>query len=179
MPRSSDSTLSSSRVTELLTLSLRPAPAEKAHFGRLYPGSCPFGHDPQLMTIGESRNVDWPVNQELRLAAQLLLHHNRPVHQLHYWRSCTDPSDNLPFHPSFTREQDPKILKLLHLQQEISTNLKWPSHLFTTVMLCLITQKLLNDSQKWKPFDEVWHLPAVTNGTSKGLTPWSYLDKSC
>ncbi len=23
-------------------------PAEKAHFGRLYPGSCPFGHDPQL-----------------------------------------------------------------------------------------------------------------------------------
>ncbi len=27
------------------------------------------------MTIGESRNVDWPVNQELRLAAQLLLHH--------------------------------------------------------------------------------------------------------
>ncbi len=24
----------------------------------LYPGSCPFGHDPQLMTIGESRNID-------------------------------------------------------------------------------------------------------------------------
>ncbi len=33
-------------------------PAEKAHFGRLYPGSCPFSHDPQLMTIGESRNID-------------------------------------------------------------------------------------------------------------------------
>ena len=33
-------------------------PAEKAHFGSLYPGSCPFGHDPKLMTIGESRNVD-------------------------------------------------------------------------------------------------------------------------
>uniref|UniRef100_A0A3P8Z497 Globin domain-containing protein n=1 Tax=Esox lucius TaxID=8010 RepID=A0A3P8Z497_ESOLU len=33
-------------------------PAEKAHFGRLYSGSCPFGHDPKLMTIGESRGED-------------------------------------------------------------------------------------------------------------------------
>ncbi|KAK3544053.1 hypothetical protein QTP86_000397 [Hemibagrus guttatus] len=33
-------------------------PTEEAHFGRLYPGSYPFGHDPELMTIGESRNVD-------------------------------------------------------------------------------------------------------------------------
>ncbi len=90
-------------------------PTEKAHFGRLYPGSCPFGHDPKLMTIGESRNVDWPVNRELRLAAQLFLHHDRqPVHRPHYCRSCTDPSVNLPLHPSLTREQDPQILELLH-----------------------------------------------------------------
>ncbi|KAK3566086.1 hypothetical protein QTP86_025538 [Hemibagrus guttatus] len=27
-------------------------PTEEAHFGRLYPGSYPFGHDPELMTIG-------------------------------------------------------------------------------------------------------------------------------
>ncbi|KAK3545464.1 hypothetical protein QTP70_007684 [Hemibagrus guttatus] len=33
-------------------------PTEEAHFGCLYPGSYPFGHDPELMTIGESRNVD-------------------------------------------------------------------------------------------------------------------------
>ncbi|KAK3572156.1 hypothetical protein QTP86_022232 [Hemibagrus guttatus] len=33
-------------------------PTEEAHFGHLYPGSYPFGHDPELMTIGESRNVD-------------------------------------------------------------------------------------------------------------------------
>ncbi|KAL0146834.1 hypothetical protein M9458_057773, partial [Cirrhinus mrigala] len=26
-------------------------PTEKTHFGRLYPGSYPFGHDPKLMTI--------------------------------------------------------------------------------------------------------------------------------
>ncbi|KAK3517186.1 hypothetical protein QTP70_000829 [Hemibagrus guttatus] len=33
-------------------------PTEEAHFGHLYPGSYPFSHDPELMTIGESRNVD-------------------------------------------------------------------------------------------------------------------------
>ncbi|KAK3555190.1 hypothetical protein QTP86_010028 [Hemibagrus guttatus] len=33
-------------------------PTEEAHFGCLYPGSYPFSHDPELMTIGESRNVD-------------------------------------------------------------------------------------------------------------------------
>ncbi|XP_060798521.1 class I histocompatibility antigen, F10 alpha chain-like isoform X2 [Neoarius graeffei] len=37
-------------------------PAKETHFGRLYPRSCPFGHYPKLMTIGESRNVDRPVN---------------------------------------------------------------------------------------------------------------------
>ncbi|KAK3568299.1 hypothetical protein QTP86_003146 [Hemibagrus guttatus] len=33
-------------------------PTKEAHFGRLCPGSYPFGHDPELMTIGESRNID-------------------------------------------------------------------------------------------------------------------------
>ncbi len=47
-------------------------PTEKAHFGRLYPGSCPFGHDPKLMTIGESRNVDWP--KELSRKAKLSIY---------------------------------------------------------------------------------------------------------
>ncbi|KAK3529130.1 hypothetical protein QTP70_016558 [Hemibagrus guttatus] len=32
-------------------------PAEEAHFGRLYPGSYPFGHDPELMTIGKVREL--------------------------------------------------------------------------------------------------------------------------
>ncbi len=107
-------------------------PAEKAHFGSLYPGSCPFSYAPQLIIIGECRNVDWPVNRELRLAAQLLLHHDRLVHRPHYCRSYTNPSVNLPFHPSLTREQDPKILKLVHLQKELSSNLKWASHLIPT-----------------------------------------------
>uniref|UniRef100_A0A3Q3ISA4 Wiz C-terminal zinc finger domain-containing protein n=1 Tax=Monopterus albus TaxID=43700 RepID=A0A3Q3ISA4_MONAL len=76
------------------------------------------------MTIGENGNVDRPVNRELRLTAQLLLHHDRLVHRPHYCGGCTDPPVNLLFHPSLTHEQDPKILELLHLRQELSTNLK-------------------------------------------------------
>ena len=86
-------------------------PAEETHFSRLYPGSYSFGHDPKFMTIGEGRNVDWPVNWELRLSTQLSLHHDRPIQRLHYCGRCTDSPVNLTVHPSLTREQDPKILK--------------------------------------------------------------------
>ncbi|KAK3549111.1 hypothetical protein QTP70_032423, partial [Hemibagrus guttatus] len=54
MWRSSSSTPSSSRVTELLTLSLRERPAtlwRKLISAQPYLGSYPFGHDPELMTI--------------------------------------------------------------------------------------------------------------------------------
>lgn len=50
--------LPSDRASHPISKGSPSHPAEKAHFGRLYPGSCPFGHDPKLMTIGESRNVD-------------------------------------------------------------------------------------------------------------------------
>ncbi|MEQ2300449.1 hypothetical protein AMECASPLE_025545 [Ameca splendens] len=43
-------------------------PMEEAHFSRLYPESHSFGHDPKSMAIGEGRNVDRPVNQELRFS---------------------------------------------------------------------------------------------------------------
>ncbi|KAK3553840.1 hypothetical protein QTP70_012194 [Hemibagrus guttatus] len=65
-------------------------PTEEAHFGRLYPGSYPFGHDPELMTI--DRYID---------------------------RITANPSVNLTIHPSLTRKQDPEILKLLHLRKEL------------------------------------------------------------
>ncbi len=117
--------------------------AKKANFGRLYPGSCP----PQLMTIGESRNVDWPVNRELRLAAQLLLHHDRPVHRPHYCRSCTDPSVNLPFHPSLHREYDPEILKLLHLRQEHST---MASDLEVLIVIPAASHSVANHPSAWR-----------------------------
>lgn len=48
---------------------------EAPHLCRLYPGSCSFGHNPQLTTAGEGRTVDRPVNWELRLVARLFLHH--------------------------------------------------------------------------------------------------------
>ncbi|KAK3527484.1 hypothetical protein QTP86_023019, partial [Hemibagrus guttatus] len=80
-------------------------PTEEAHFGRLYPGSYPFGHDPELMAI--DRYID-----------------------PHYCCCCTDPSVNLTIHPSLTREQDPEILKLLHLRKDLPSNLKGASHLF-------------------------------------------------
>uniref|UniRef100_A0A3P9DCN9 Phospholipid phosphatase related 5b n=1 Tax=Maylandia zebra TaxID=106582 RepID=A0A3P9DCN9_9CICH len=65
MWRSSSSTLSPSRMAELPTLSLRDRashPSEEAHFCRLYPRSRSFSHYPQLVTIGEGRDVDRPVN---------------------------------------------------------------------------------------------------------------------
>ncbi len=94
-------------------------PTEEAHFGRLYSRSCSFGHYPKLMTIGEGRNKDRPVNRELCLSAQLPLHHDGSVQSPHYCRRCTDPPVDLSLHPSLTREQDPEILKFLHLGQDL------------------------------------------------------------
>ncbi|XP_033181591.1 uncharacterized protein LOC113140702 isoform X1 [Mastacembelus armatus] len=42
----------------------------------------------------------------------LPLHRNGSVHQPHFCCQCTDPSISRTLHPSLTREQDPKILKL-------------------------------------------------------------------
>ncbi|MEQ2220455.1 hypothetical protein ILYODFUR_005639 [Ilyodon furcidens] len=78
MWRSSGSTPSSSHMTEFHTISkgVPGHPTEEAHFSRLYPGSRSFGHDPKFMAIGEGRNVDRPVNRELRFSDQLSLHHS-------------------------------------------------------------------------------------------------------
>jgi len=73
-------------------------PAEEAHFGHLYSRSRSFGHYPQLVTIGEGRNVDWPINPRAS--------------------PSTDPPVSLPLHSSLTREQDPEILELLHLGKD-------------------------------------------------------------
>ncbi|MEQ2287007.1 hypothetical protein AMECASPLE_008119 [Ameca splendens] len=67
MWRSSGSTPSPSQMAELLILSLR----KEAHFSHLYLEPRSFGHDPKFMAIGEGRNVDRPVNRELRFSAQL------------------------------------------------------------------------------------------------------------
>ena len=82
---------SSSRMAELLTLSLRespPRPSEEAHFSLLYLRSCYFSHYPKLVTIGQGRNKDQRVN----------LYHNRPAQSSHHRRCRTDPSVDLPLY---------------------------------------------------------------------------------
>lgn len=54
-------------------------PTKEAHFDCLYPQPYFFRPDSKVMTIDQSHNVDWPVNQELYLAAQLPLCHDRLV----------------------------------------------------------------------------------------------------
>ncbi|KAK0130536.1 hypothetical protein N1851_035235 [Merluccius polli] len=71
------------------------------------------------MTIGEGRNVDRLVNRELCLSAQLPLHHDGSVQSPHYCRRRTDPPVDLPLNPPLTREQDPEVLELLHLGQDL------------------------------------------------------------
>lgn len=78
MANRNGSTPSFLRMSELLTLFLRLTPATlRRHLicAAYIPGSCTFGHNPQLMTRGEGWTVDRPVNWELRLVAQLFLHH--------------------------------------------------------------------------------------------------------
>ncbi|MEQ2249512.1 hypothetical protein ILYODFUR_030048 [Ilyodon furcidens] len=65
-------------------------PTKEAHFSRLYPGSRSFSHDPKFMPIGDGRNIDPPVNQELCFSAQLSLHHNGPAQRPHYCSSHID-----------------------------------------------------------------------------------------
>ncbi|MED6261180.1 hypothetical protein ATANTOWER_001932 [Ataeniobius toweri] len=103
-------------------------PAREAHFSHLYPGSCSFSHDPKFMLIGEGKNVDRPLNQDLNFSAQLCLHHNGLAQLHHYCGGHSNESVDLPLHC----EQDPELLELLQLRQELSSNLKRASHPFSS-----------------------------------------------
>ncbi|MEQ2236162.1 hypothetical protein ILYODFUR_009591 [Ilyodon furcidens] len=76
------------RASHTISKGMPGHPTEEAHFSRLYQGSCPFGHDPKFMAIGEGRNVDQPVNRELRFVSPLLQQLHRSV--------CRSPA---PFSP--------------------------------------------------------------------------------
>ncbi|KAL3970244.1 alcohol-forming fatty acyl-CoA reductase [Sarotherodon galilaeus] len=95
-------------------------PSEEAHFCRLYPRSRSFGHYPQLVAIGEGRDVDRP----------LPLHHDGPVQRPHHCSRSTNPSVDLRLPSPITREQDPEILELLHLGQELIPDPEWALHPF-------------------------------------------------
>lgn len=55
-------------------------PTQEAHFSPFYLRFRSFGHYSETVTIGKSRNEDWPVNREVCLLAQLSLHpdHTHP-----------------------------------------------------------------------------------------------------
>ncbi|TWW54108.1 hypothetical protein D4764_0211280 [Takifugu flavidus] len=69
-------------------------PVEETHFDRLYPRSRSFSHHPTLMAID-------------RLSARVTAD------------ADTKPPVDPPFHTTLTREQDPEILELLHLRQDL------------------------------------------------------------
>ena len=63
------------------------------------------------------------------MASHLLLHHNQPTQRPHYcWRS-PDPSVHLSLQLTITCEQDPHILRLLHLRQRLITDSEGALHL--------------------------------------------------
>ncbi|MEQ2313805.1 hypothetical protein AMECASPLE_005728 [Ameca splendens] len=70
------------RMAEFPTLSLRECPATQQ--SKLISAACIRDLDPKFMTIGKGRNVDQPVNQELRFLAQFSLHHYGPAQCSHY-----------------------------------------------------------------------------------------------
>ncbi|KAK0146683.1 hypothetical protein N1851_013966 [Merluccius polli] len=81
-------------MTELLTLSLRESPATLRR---------------KLISAACTRD----------LVLSLPLHHDGSVQSPHYCRRRTDPPVDLPLHPPLTREQDPEVLELLHLGQDL------------------------------------------------------------
>ncbi|MEQ2288574.1 hypothetical protein AMECASPLE_023996 [Ameca splendens] len=76
------------------------------------------------MPISRGRNVDQPVNRELRLSTQLSLHYNGPAQHPYYCGGRTNSSVDLPLLSPLTHEQDPEIFELLQLRQKLPSNLK-------------------------------------------------------
>uniref|UniRef100_A0A3Q2WI03 Lipid phosphate phosphatase-related protein type 5-like n=1 Tax=Haplochromis burtoni TaxID=8153 RepID=A0A3Q2WI03_HAPBU len=60
----------------------------------------------------------------------LSLHHNGPVKRPHHCSRSTNPSVDLPLPSPVTHEQDPEILELLHLDQELVPDPAWALHPF-------------------------------------------------
>ncbi|XP_078031325.1 uncharacterized protein LOC117266705 isoform X2 [Epinephelus lanceolatus] len=80
-------------IGDLLTLSLRLSPATPRR--KVIAVAHSFGQYPELMTIGEGWDVEGPVNQKLRLLAQLRLHHDGPTQRPHHCMHQT--TDSLSF----------------------------------------------------------------------------------
>uniref|UniRef100_A0A669CDG2 Uncharacterized protein n=1 Tax=Oreochromis niloticus TaxID=8128 RepID=A0A669CDG2_ORENI len=60
----------------------------------------------------------------------LPLHHDGPVQRPHHCSRSTNPSVDLRLPSPITREQDPEVLELLHLGQELIPDPEWALHPF-------------------------------------------------
>lgn len=107
-------------VTQLLNLSWRmplPShPTEQTHFVCLYPWSHSFAHHPKLVTRGDGGNVDWPVNTELLLSTQLLLHLHGLGQWMHHCRRSIFPP--LVNKTSGTWTSPPEEFQSLHARRD-------------------------------------------------------------
>ncbi|MEQ2282049.1 hypothetical protein AMECASPLE_036549 [Ameca splendens] len=111
-------------MAELLTVSLREChPAEEAHFRRLHPGSRSFGHDPKFMHKDERRPTG---KSRASLYGSAFSSPQQPVTAA----ATRIRPVSLPLHSPLTSDQDPEILELLHLRQELPSNLRRGSHSF-------------------------------------------------
>ena len=125
MWRSSSSIPSSCWMCELLTLSLRLSPVTLQRSVTTCIRDLILQQLPKPMTTGEGWNKDGTINLKLCLLAQLLLYHNWPEQHPHYcWQTLIRLSISHS-QLAITREQDPKILKLLHLRKNQSTLNGW------------------------------------------------------
>ena len=77
-----------------------------------------------FMTIGERRDIDRPVDSELRLAAQLVLMNDSSAQLVPDGPSRADSSVKLTVPLRITRELDPEVLEPLHLFQWDPTNMQ-------------------------------------------------------
>lgn len=91
---------------------------KEAHFGHLYAESCPFDHDPNLITTGEGRDRQTSKLRDLPFDSALpspRLIKAKPS----LLRMSPNQLTHLLLHPSITREQDAQIFELLHLKQSL------------------------------------------------------------
>ncbi|MED6253030.1 hypothetical protein ATANTOWER_021039 [Ataeniobius toweri] len=96
-------------MTELFTLSLRLSPAILRR--KFISTVCIQDLILSVMIyilrpIGEGRNVDRTVNQELYFLSQLFLHHNRLKQLPFYCRRIPNMNVHLPLHPTITRTRN-------------------------------------------------------------------------
>lgn len=100
-------------------------PGKETHFGCLCPWTYSFSHDPRLLAIDASWEVDWPVNRG-STCGSAPSSRQQIGFPSHCW-SCSHPSDDLPLYLTHTPIF---ILKLLHLVSDFRPVPEWTLHFF-------------------------------------------------